>query len=352
MQQQRQTGLARLAVVGLAVFLVVGAWAGIAEPSHPVCSIVLDVQLDEVGITTSKVLMVRGIPPNRPTEGGEIVLVALDEDGLVIERFGLRDPRSVEVRDPVEGLSRVDAGEEVDLLIVLPVFENVASLELRNVDGTSLGPVIDLSELLPDLVVPADQAIECTEPGGVPVTDLRIQDWLAEAEAVDTGLGATLSHDAPPFFPASCGAEGTTVRFRATDDCGRFVEQEAVLEVADTEAPTITVELDPTELWPPNHRMTGIVATVAAKDICDESPSIVLASVESDEPDNANGKGDGNTVDDIQDAEPGTADFDFSLRAERAATGDGRTYTATYAATDLCENGATASAEVFVPHNF
>lgn len=71
----------------------------------------------------------------------------------------------------------------------------------------------------------------------------------------------------------------------------------------------------------------------------------------SDEPDNAKGNGDGNTVNDIQGADISTEDYFFSLRAERAGKGDGRVYTITYTATDACGNSASASATVTVPHN-
>jgi len=44
--------------------------------------------------------------------------------------------------------------------------------------------------------------------------------------------------------------------------------------------------------------------------------SIQLVSIVSSEPDD--GIGDGNTIGDIQEAEYGTADFEFQLRAERS----------------------------------
>ena len=42
-------------------------------------------------------------------------------------------------------------------------------------------------------------------------------------------------------------------------------------------------------------------------------PTVLLTSVASNEPDNAVGTGDGDTINDIQDAELGTADFNFKL---------------------------------------
>lgn len=123
------------------------------------------------------------------------------------------------------------------------------------------------------------------------------------------------------------------------------------LHGADTTPPTISVSVNPNTLWPPSHKMIGITATVAAQDSCDLAPSVVLTSVTSNEADDAVGDGDGNTVNDIQDAAIGTEDYSFSLRAERAGSGNGRVYTITYTATDVCGNSASASATVTVPHD-
>ncbi|MFN0139655.1 MAG: VWA domain-containing protein, partial [Pyrinomonadaceae bacterium] len=74
-----------------------------------------------------------------------------------------------------------------------------------------------------------------------------------------------------------------------------------------------------------------------------------LVSITANEP--VNGKGDGNTESDIEDAEFGTDDRQFSLRAERSGTGSGRVYTITYRATDAAGNSALATATVIVPHD-
>jgi hypothetical protein len=84
--------------------------------------------------------------------------------------------------------------------------------------------------------------------------------------------------------------------------------------------------------------MVAIEATVTVGDVYDDAPTFVLTSITSDEPDNAQGAGDGNTVNVIQGADLGTPDAHFSLRAERAGTGDGRTYTVMYTAMDNCGN--------------
>lgn len=119
----------------------------------------------------------------------------------------------------------------------------------------------------------------------------------------------------------------------------------------DVTPPDISVTVSPDMLWPPNHKMADIVATVMVSDNCDPAPTVVLTSVTSDEPDDAKGSGDGKTVNDIQGAETGAEDYEFQLRAERAGKGDGRIYTVTYTATDESGNSASASATVVVPHD-
>jgi hypothetical protein len=95
--------------------------------------------------------------------------------------------------------------------------------------------------------------------------------------------------------------------------------------------------------------MVTVEADVVASAAAGPPPTVVLVAITSSEPDD--GAGDGNTVDDIQDADVGTADYDFKLRAERAGGGGGRIYTAFYTATDNFGNEATAAGFAVVPHD-
>jgi hypothetical protein len=119
--------------------------------------------------------------------------------------------------------------------------------------------------------------------------------------------------------------------------------------VEDTTPPVITVDLDRTVLWPPNHKMVEVCATVTVTDNADPAPTYMLTSITSSEPDNDTG--DGNTVDDIQDYNLGTADLCFSLRAERKGNGCGREYRIVYTATDFSGNTASMTVAVRVPHD-
>jgi len=202
----------------------------------------------------------------------------------------------------------------------------------------------------------ADQTIPCAGPSGASVT-----------------LNGSQSSD----------PNGGTLTFVWTDDLGNVVGTTAVIQVtvgAGTHAFTLTVSdsaglsssttthvtvgataqlslqltLSPNVLWPPNHELIPITATVAASDSCDSNPAVTLVSITSNEPDN--GLGDGDQPNDIQAIGGGPLPFgtdvlSFLLRAERSGMGSGRVYTVTYMVKDALGNASSVSAQVFVPIN-
>jgi M6 family metalloprotease-like protein len=131
-----------------------------------------------------------------------------------------------------------------------------------------------------------------------------------------------------------------------TDDgdcCSAFCELE------DLGTPTLSVSLSPNTLWPPNHKLVPVSATLQVGNTCDPTPTVQLASITSNEPDN--GLGDSDTANDIQRAALRTDDRSFSLRAERSGKGSGRVYTVTYQVADVLGNSTTATGRVSVPKN-
>jgi hypothetical protein len=128
-----------------------------------------------------------------------------------------------------------------------------------------------------------------------------------------------------------------------------FPKEVCFVLIEDATPPEITVELNRHVLWPPNHKMVDIAATVQVADNCDPAPTFALTSITSSEPDN--GLGDGDKPKDIQGAELGTPDLAFALRAERSGLGPRRIYTILYTATDMVGNTAQAVATVRVPHD-
>lgn len=241
----------------------------------------------------------------------------------------------------VSGTVAVSAleGSPVMVAIMVTGFDN-CGLATMAVDTVA---VID--DIPPVITCPDSVAVECTGAGGTPADDPALADFFADATATDNCEGEVeVTNDAPEFFPLGT----TVVTFTAADASGNTSQCSAPVTVADTEPPTLTVELNRTYLWPPNHKFFDIVAHVTVDDVCDTAATFVLLSVESDEP--ANGRGDGNTSPDIQGVDEG-ADTTFALRAERSGNGDGRTYTIVYLASDQSGNTAGDTTTVFVPHD-
>ena len=81
-------------------------------------------------------------------------------------------------------------------------------------------------------------------------------------------------------------------------------------------------------------------------DECDPNPQVQLVSITSNEPEN--GLGDGNTENDIQDADFGTDDRAFRLRQERQGGKGGRVYSIVYEATDASGNSKQQTVTVGV----
>ncbi len=198
----------------------------------------------------------------------------------------------------------------------------------------------------PTALCPADASVECSATGGTQTADPQLASFLSGASATDDcDLHPVLTNNAPALFPLG----STTVVFSATDANGNAGSCASHVDVVDSTAPSFTLSVSPSSLWPPNHKMVTITASIAVTDTCDLAPSIRLVSITSDEPDN--GTGDGNTSPDVLGAELGTDDRQFQLRAERAGNGDGRVYTITYAAEDASHNITMRQATVEVPHN-
>jgi hypothetical protein len=170
--------------------------------------------------------------------------------------------------------------------------------------------------------------------------DSLTYEWTAPGIVFDDATSATPT----ATFPLGDTTVTLTVSDGETED-----SDEVVISVEDSTPPTIDVTLNPDRLWPPNHKMVTIDADVQVADSCDANPAWTLVSVSSSEADN--GSGDGNTVNDIQNAAIGTMDAQFDLRAERSGSGPGRVYTIEYQVEDASGNQASDSATVSVAHD-
>ena len=199
-----------------------------------------------------------------------------------------------------------------------------------------------------------DQALECTSASGTAVT----LDGSGSSDPDNDSLtffwtgpfpegGGTVTGVSPTVTFALGGPH--TITLTVDDGNGGSDSDTVMVTVQDTRPPTLSVALSPSILWPPDHELVQITATIQVSDTCDLSPEVELVSITSNEPDN--GLGDGATSNDIQGAGLGMDDRLFLLRAERSGMGTGRIYTVTYRASDASGNTTFAMAQVTVLHH-
>lgn len=106
--------------------------------------------------------------------------------------------------------------------------------------------------------------------------------------------------------------------------------------------PTISISLSPNILWPPNHKLATINASISTQDTNYPNPVVRLLSITANETLNS-----GDVV-----ASYGTAAQTFQVKSERKGTNKaGRIYTVTYSATNSCGNSASSSKTIVVPHD-
>lgn len=204
-----------------------------------------------------------------------------------------------------------------------------------------------------------DQAPTCTGPQGAEVTLNGGGSYDADGDPLTYIWTGPFGKLGGSVVTVTLPLGIHTITLTVDDGKGGIETDTAVVIVKDTIPPQIDVSVSPDILWPPNHKMVSISATVTASDTCDLNPEVILKSIVMDESDLTNTYDseyddtvvDGNTNGDVQEADTGTDDRDFVLRAERSGTGTGRNYVITYSVRDASGNTATASATVNVPHN-
>ena len=197
-----------------------------------------------------------------------------------------------------------------------------------------------------------DLTVEATAPSGAVV----ILDGSGSSDPDDDPLtyiwkenGVIIAGPtANPTAEVTLGLGTHTIELTVDDSNGGLDTDEVIIEVQDSTPPEISVTLDPDILWPPNHKMAEIKASVTVTDGADPSPYWELFSVLSNESEVGPGR---KHYPDIMEHETGTPDTEFQLRAERLGTGGGRIYTITYRAIDASGNSMEEEATVVVPHD-
>jgi hypothetical protein len=198
-----------------------------------------------------------------------------------------------------------------------------------------------------------DQLVECTSPAGArllldgrgsadPEDNAVLYSWFRDTRSGEPiGFGQTFEQQQELDVAA-------TYALRVIDAFGQSDEDVTSVIVQDTTAPDLSLSVSPSVLWPPNHKLVPVTVTPTVYDTCDPNPQLRLVSITSNEGDLANGSG--HTSPDIQDAQFGTDDRQFLLRAERRGGGGGRVYTITYEAEDADGNITQRQTTVQVTH--
>ena len=211
------------------------------------------------------------------------------------------------------------------------------------------GPQATPPNLAPIAVAGPDQAAECASHAGSAVAltsagssdsdgQIALYEWFENGHLIATGP--------TPSVTLAFGVH--TILLRTTDNRGGTNDDVVIVTIRDTQAPTLSMLVSPTSLWPPNHTMHVVSRGVSASNVCDPAPGVAF-TITSDEP--VNGLGDGDTAPDWSVQQSGSR-FNVSVRAERSGLGDGRVYTIGAIATDRAGNrSAPASGTVTVAHN-
>ncbi|NIP23794.1 MAG: hypothetical protein GWN67_01215 [Phycisphaerae bacterium] len=205
-------------------------------------------------------------------------------------------------------------------------------------NSSSCVQIITVVDTTPPVITcPADVTLECPADTSVEAN--------GSATAVDTCGTVTVTHS--DKWQPGCGNTGILTRtWTATDECGNTSSCVQVITVVDTTPPQFELSVEPTMLWPPDHKMVQITPSWTVSDDCDTSPDVSLVGIVANEGDNT--IGDGHTTNDIQINEDGS----IYLRSERSGTGNDRIYTITYQVVDDCGNTTVHSATVSIPHDF
>ena len=173
-------------------------------------------------------------------------------------------------------------------------------------------------------------------------------------QQVDNGSydpdGDDITLSLSPAGPYTLGETDVTL---TVDDGQESSSCTATITVEDNTQPVVVANSDPIELWPPNHKYNTVDVSQCFVSISDNCTAlsmddVYIAFVSSDEEENAQGNGDGNTTDDIIISEDCKS---VQLRKERQGSGNGRVYTITLAVDDGNGNTGTTTCQVTVPHS-
>jgi len=357
-------GLSVVAFVGLALLAACAGGDTNRNPVHGVLDATSRMAENGLELTsTPPRIEIDPSDPGTPTDPsagnkryGETTLhaVAQDAAGMPQPNIDLTFGTAAGVLASAGATVKTDAaGKAADTLRVYE--DSPDSIEVSVSDGTRLTTVVVTKIVVEPPVAHAgpEQIVECTGNSSAEVKldgsgstdpngDIAIYEWF---EHFGTPAQVLLGSGRIADVVLPLGEHVITLR--VTDTTGKGSTDEVIVRVVDTTPPRVELTVSPSSLWPPDHKMADIHVDMRVEECGPYTVS--LESVTSSEPDN--GLGDGDTADDVQGVQAGTADYDFQLRAERAGNGSGRVYTLVYRVTDALGFETVASAIVSVPHD-
>jgi hypothetical protein len=188
--------------------------------------------------------------------------------------------------------------------------------------------------------------LSVTLPDGTSIDDLAAAAGCSGRRAAAAAAGAPTGLDTGSASATlTVSGEGVhTVTCSATDARGNGGSTAQAIVKIDTVGPALSCSASPRTLWPPDHALVNVNATVATGDGGSGSPAFALVGASSSEPDDGTGDGTPRATSPAGRPAP---DIAGQVRAERS----GRVYTLTYLARDAAGNTTSCAATVTVPHN-
>ena len=178
--------------------------------------------------------------------------------------------------------------------------------------------------------------------------------WLHESEQIEIGEIQAIAGNIPVFLPNVIVhdlALGThTFTLQVNDSVNAIQNKSVIVNIIDSEAPTLAPVANKSILWPPNSKMIPITITANTDD--NSGGTLTLSAiVSSSEP--TSGLWPNDLSPDwtlpMIDQEAGT--IDLFLRAECSPKCSVRIYTITIAVEDESGNQSTSSLQIISPHD-
>jgi PKD domain len=236
--------------------------------------------------------------------------------------------------------------------VIVPLGAHTFTLTVTDPGGlsNSASTLVMVTDQPPVARAGADQAVHASGPNGASVkldgsaSSDPDGDPLTYAWTDENGNpvgGAT----AVTYVTVQLGTHTFTLTVKDPAGLSSSSSTHVTVTVRDTTAPTLQLSLSPTNLWPANHKLVEVTASISASDAVDANPAIKLVSITSNDPNT--------TADDIQSVDGGPLAFGsdvrtFLLRADRDPKNSPRVYTVTYCVKDASGNTSSASAQVLV----